>query len=58
MVRILRFTAKLALWFVAVSIVWVAVLRFVPPPFPLTMAVALLFGHTITKEWHPTTPGP
>lgn len=53
MVRILRFTFKLALGFVALSVVLVAVLRFVPPPFTLTMAGDLLSGHTVTKEWTP-----
>jgi monofunctional biosynthetic peptidoglycan transglycosylase len=53
MVRILRFTFKIALWFVGLSILWVAVLRFVPPPFTFTMAGDLISGHTITKDWTP-----
>ena len=51
--RVLRLSFKLALWFVAVSVVWVAVLRFVPPPFTFTMAGDLMSGHSITKEWTP-----
>ena len=51
--RALRLSFKLALWFVALSVLWVAVLRFVPPPFTLTMAGDLMSGHTITKEWTP-----
>jgi monofunctional biosynthetic peptidoglycan transglycosylase len=51
--RVLRLSFKLALWFVALSVLWVAVLRFVPPPFTLTMAGDLMSGHTITKEWTP-----
>lgn len=53
MVRLFRLVFKLALWFVAISVVWVAVLRFVPPPFTLTMAGDLLSGHSVTKDWTP-----
>ena len=51
--RVLRLSFKLALWFVALSVLWVAVLRFVPPPFTFTMGGDLLSGHAITKEWTP-----
>lgn len=53
MFRLLRFFLKTTLWFVLVSVIWVAVLRFVPPPFTLTMAADLLSGHSITKDWTP-----
>ena len=53
MFRLLRFLLKVALWFVLISVVWVAVLRFVPPPFTLTMAGDLLSGHSVTKDWTP-----
>ena len=53
MVRLFSLVLKLALWFVAISVVWVAVLRFVPPPFTLTMAGDLLSGHSVTKDWTP-----
>ena len=53
MVRLFRILFKTALWFVLISVVWVAALRFVPPPFTLTMAGDLLSGHSITKEWTP-----
>ena len=38
MFRIARFVAKLALGFVVVSVLWVGLYRFVPPPFTFTMA--------------------
>lgn len=53
MVRLLRITLKLAFWFVLISVAWVALLRFVPPPFTLTMAGDLLSGHSVTKDWTP-----
>lgn len=51
--RIARITLKAALWFVAISLLWVVALRFVPPPFTLTMAGDLLGGHSVTKAWVP-----
>lgn len=51
--RIARITLKAALWFVAISLLWVLALRFVPPPFTLTMAGDLLGGHSVTKAWVP-----
>jgi monofunctional glycosyltransferase len=53
MIRLFRIILKITLWFVLISILWVAILRFVPPPFTLTMAADLLSGHSITKEWTP-----
>jgi monofunctional biosynthetic peptidoglycan transglycosylase len=53
MFRLLRLLLKIAIGFVVVSLVWVAVLRFVPPPFTLTMAADTLSGHSVTKEWTP-----
>jgi monofunctional biosynthetic peptidoglycan transglycosylase len=51
--RILRISLKIALWFVALSLLWVAALRFAPPPITLTMIGDLLSGHSVTKEWRP-----
>ena len=48
--RILLFPFKLAFWFVAISLVWVAIYRFIPPPVTMTM---LLDGKGITKDWLP-----
>ena len=53
MIRLFRILFKLAFWFVLVSVAWVVVLRFVPPPFTLTMAGDLLSGHSVTKDWTP-----
>ena len=44
---------KIVIGFVLVSAAWVLILRFVPPPFTLTMAGDLLSGHSVTKDWTP-----
>ncbi|WP_256926637.1 monofunctional biosynthetic peptidoglycan transglycosylase [Sphingomonas sp. TZW2008] len=44
---------KVVIIFVALSLLWVVALRFVPPPFTFTMLGDLLSGHSITKEWRP-----
>lgn len=51
--RVLRFGLKIGLWFVVISVVWVVVLRFLPPPFTFTMMGDLLAGRGVTKEWRP-----
>ena len=51
--RLTRFIVKTGLWFIALSVLWVIILRFVPPPFTLTMAGDLLNGRSVTKEWRP-----
>ena len=51
--RIFRFVGVMSLWFAVVSLALVIVMRFVPPPFTLTMAGDLLAGHSITKKWRP-----
>lgn len=53
MARALRILFKATLWFVAISVLWVVALRFVPPPFTFTMIGDLLSGHSVTKEWTP-----
>lgn len=53
MARALRLVLKAALWFVAVSLLWVIAYRFVPVPFTATMAGDLLSGRSVTKEWTP-----
>ena len=45
-----KFVAKLALWFVGISVVLVLLFRFVPPPVTATM---LLDDNGITKDWEP-----
>jgi monofunctional glycosyltransferase len=49
--RALRWTFKGLLWFVGLSVLWVAVYRLVPPPFTATMAGDLLGGRSVTKDW-------
>ncbi|WP_218586330.1 transglycosylase domain-containing protein, partial [Pseudomonas sp. Fl4BN1] len=44
---------KAAFYFVAVSLAWVAVLRFVPVPFTATMAGDLFAGRGVSKDWTP-----
>lgn len=51
--RTLRIVTKAALWFAAISILWVLLYRFVPPPFTFTMMGDLLGGRSVTKEWRP-----
>jgi monofunctional biosynthetic peptidoglycan transglycosylase len=41
------------LWFVAVSVLWVLLYRFVPPPVTITMLGDLAGGHSISKDWMP-----
>jgi monofunctional biosynthetic peptidoglycan transglycosylase len=53
MVRAVRLLLKAALWFVAVSLLWVGVYALVPPPFTFTMAGDLIQGHSVTKRWTP-----
>lgn len=50
-VRIAAFLGKAIFWFVIVSVVWVVVYRFVPPPFTLTMAGDVVAGRGLNKDW-------
>jgi|SRR5690242_10686277 len=49
--RLLRLVAKIALWFVLISVAWVALYRFVPPPVTFTMLGNALDGRGIHKDW-------
>lgn len=49
--RPFRFLFKLILWFIGLSVLWVAVYRFVPPPFTFTMLGDVLHGRSVTKDW-------
>lgn len=51
--RVLRWLLKAAFWFVALSVLLVVALRFVPPPFTFTMLGDLLAGRSVTKQWMP-----
>ncbi len=50
---LIRILAKFASVFVVVTVAWVGLYRFVPPPFTFTMMGDLLSGHTVTKDWMP-----
>ena len=53
MFRPVFFVVKLVLWFVLLSAAWVAVYRFVPPPFTFTMLGDVIDGRGVTKDWMP-----
>jgi monofunctional biosynthetic peptidoglycan transglycosylase len=50
MLGVLKFLVKLLLWFVGISLVLVAIFRFVPVPVTATM---LMDDNGITKDWVP-----
>lgn len=49
--RILSWAVRGVIWFVAISLVWVVIYRFVPPPITFTMLGNAMGGHSITKDW-------
>jgi monofunctional glycosyltransferase len=49
--RILGWIVKAILWFVGLSVLWVAIYRFVPPPVTVTMLTNALDGRGIAKDW-------
>src|SRR5688572_28500105 len=49
--RIAGWVVKSVLLFVLLSLLWVLLYRFVPPPFTLTMAGDLLGGRTVSRDW-------
>ncbi|WP_343520736.1 monofunctional biosynthetic peptidoglycan transglycosylase [Sphingomonas sp.] len=51
--RLIVWAGKALLIFVFGSLLLVALFRFVPPPFTLTMAGDLVSGHGVTKSWVP-----
>ncbi len=51
--RALLWIVKLVIGFLIVSVLWVALYRFVPPPITFTMIGDALSGHSITKSWMP-----
>ena len=50
-VRIAAFLGKALFWFVIVSVVWVVIYRFVPPPITMTMAGDVVAGRGLDKDW-------
>ena len=53
MLRVLRILLKAVLIFVLVTVAWVGLYRFVPPPFTFTMLGDVIAGHGVTKTWMP-----
>ena len=49
--RLLRWLFRAALIFVGVSVLWVGIYRFVPPPFTFTMLGDAVGGRGVTKDW-------
>lgn len=50
MLSVMRVLAKIAIWFVGLSLALVLLFRFVPPPFTATM---LMDGNGFTRDWEP-----
>ncbi|NNC71383.1 MAG: monofunctional biosynthetic peptidoglycan transglycosylase [Sphingomonadaceae bacterium] len=48
MLRLLKFLFKLILWFLVITILWVVLYRFVPPPITATM---IFDGNGATRDW-------
>jgi monofunctional biosynthetic peptidoglycan transglycosylase len=51
--RLIRWLFKAILWFVGLSVLWVAIYRFVPPPVTFTMLANAVDGRGIDKRWMP-----
>ena len=49
--RIIGWLIRLVLGFFAITILWVLLYRFVPPPVTMTMLGNMAGGHSITKDW-------
>lgn len=46
-----RFIGKTAFLFVGISVIWVFIYRFVPPPITFTMIGDVVTGRGLTKDW-------
>ena len=53
MIRLVRWLLKAALIFVVVTVAWVGLYRFVPPPITLTMLGDVIGGRGVDKSWRP-----
>ena len=51
--RPIRFLIKAVFGLVIFSVAWVALYRFVPPPFTFTMLGDVLSGRSVNKDWMP-----
>jgi monofunctional biosynthetic peptidoglycan transglycosylase len=49
--RILLWIVKGILWFLGLSILWVVIYRFVPPPITMTMIGDMVGGRSVHKDW-------
>jgi monofunctional glycosyltransferase len=60
--RIGRWIGQGVIWFLLLSLLWVLLYRFVPPPITFTMVGDALGGRGVTKDWmalddiHPSLP--
>ncbi|MFM8541824.1 MAG: monofunctional biosynthetic peptidoglycan transglycosylase [Chakrabartia sp.] len=43
--------SKAIVWFIGLSVLWVVIYRFVPPPYTTTMAGDVIAGRSVTKDW-------
>ncbi len=50
---ILRWLLKAVVLFVVVSVLWVGLYRFVPPPFTFTMLGDVIGRRSVSKDWMP-----
>ncbi len=48
---ILRWLLKAVVLFVVVSVLWVGLYRFAPPPFTFTMLGDVIGGRSVSKDW-------
>ena len=51
--RPVRFLVRLVLGFVLLSLFWVLLYRFLPPPFTVTMMGDVVSGRSVEKDWMP-----
>jgi monofunctional glycosyltransferase len=51
--RIGWFMGRAIVWFVAGSVLWVLIYRFVPPPVTFTMIGDIVRGESVSRDWMP-----
>jgi monofunctional biosynthetic peptidoglycan transglycosylase len=49
--RIIGWIIRAILWFLGLSILWVVIYRFVPPPITMTMIGDMVGGRSVHKDW-------
>jgi monofunctional glycosyltransferase len=45
------FLGRAIIWFVVISVIWVMIYRFVPPPITMTMIGDVARGETLNRDW-------